>query len=143
MTAIGEGQLLLLDTHVWLWLVRGDPGLTSSARKEIKNAAKDGRLRISVITVWEVGKLAARKRIVLGKPVAAWIEDALANSGTTVEALTPQIAATSCELPDGFRSDPGDEIIIATARAISANLVTRDRKILEYAATGYVRATRA
>lgn len=96
-----------------------------------------------MITVWEVGKLAARKRVILGQPVTPWIEDALTSSGATLEAITPQIAAASCELPDGFRSDPADEIIIATARAISGTLVTRDRKILEYAAGGYLSAVRA
>jgi PIN domain nuclease of toxin-antitoxin system len=134
---------LLLDTHIWLWLVHGNSTLSPATKETVKGAANAGQLRVSVITVWEVGKLVARGRIILGKPLVSWVEDAVASSGGVLEPITSQIAAASCELPDGFRSDPGDEIIIATARAIDAVLMTRDREILDYAARGHMNAQRA
>jgi PIN domain nuclease of toxin-antitoxin system len=60
-----------------------------------------------------------------------------------LEPLSPAIALGSCYLPGGFRSDPADQIIIATARVIGATLMTRDRRILDYAKGGHVNAIAA
>jgi PIN domain nuclease of toxin-antitoxin system len=37
-------------------------------------------------------------------------------------------------------TEPADRIIAATARALGATLVTRDRRLLDYAAAGHVAA---
>jgi PIN domain nuclease of toxin-antitoxin system len=57
--------------------------------------------------------------------------------------LSPAIAVESWELPGVFRADPADRIIVATARATGATLLTRDRRILDYAACGYLTAIAA
>jgi len=87
--------------------------------------------------------LVSRSRIRLGKPVAAWIEESLADPGPRIEALSPAVAVESCQLPGGFRSDPTDEILVATARVTGAVLMTRDRRILDYAAGGHLTALAA
>jgi PIN domain nuclease of toxin-antitoxin system len=48
--------------------------------------------------------------------------------------LSPSIAVESWELPGTFHADPADRIIVATARVTGATLLTRDRRILDYAA---------
>jgi PIN domain nuclease of toxin-antitoxin system len=68
MPKTSERQPLLLDTHVWLWLVLASEALGSAARRTISRAASVGNLRIAAMTVWEVALLAPRRRIVLGKP---------------------------------------------------------------------------
>jgi PIN domain nuclease of toxin-antitoxin system len=135
-----EPQPLLLDTHIWLWLVAGSPELSSSARQAIEGAVRAGMLRIAAISLWEVAMLASRKRIVLGKSIALWLAEALAEPGPGVEPLTPPVAIESCTLPEGFHSDPADRMIVATARVTSAALMTRDRQILAYAARGHLTA---
>ena len=40
-------------------------------------------------------------------------------------------------------SDPADRLIVATARMANATLMTRDRRILDYAATGHLTAIAA
>jgi PIN domain nuclease of toxin-antitoxin system len=87
--------------------------------------------------------LASRYRIVLGKPTAEWVEEALLAPGLSLEPLTPTVAVESCHLPAGFRSDPADHMIVATARVLGATLMTRDRRILDYAAQGHLMATAA
>ncbi|HEY0423571.1 MAG TPA: hypothetical protein VGC82_09645 [Rhodopila sp.] len=42
-------------------------------------------------------------------------------------------------LPGAFHADPGDRLIIATARHLGTPIVTGDRKILAYAEAGFVR----
>ena len=43
-----------------------------------------------------------------------------------------QIAKTSVNLPDFMHKDPADRIIIATALNLGAELVTSNKKILNY-----------
>jgi PIN domain nuclease of toxin-antitoxin system len=143
MPKTSEPQSLLLDTHIWLWLVQGNSRLRSPARGAISRAATAGRLRIAAITVWEIALLSSRKRVVLGKPLARWVDDALAASGVGVEPLSPRIAVESCELPDGLHGDPADRIIVATARLADLVLITRDRRILDYASEGHLKTIAA
>jgi PIN domain nuclease of toxin-antitoxin system len=143
MPKTSDPQPLLLDTHVWLWLLQGNSRLRSAARSAIGRAASVGGLRIAAITVWEVALLSARGRVVLGQPMVPWIEEALAGSGVAVEPLSPRVAAESWELPDGFHADPADRMIVATARITNARLMTRDRRILDYAERGHLTAVSA
>ena len=87
--------------------------------------------------------LASRGRIRLSKPLRAWVDDSSAEPAPGLEPLTLEIALASCQLPDAFRSDPADEIIVATARVTGAILMTRDRRILAYAAAGHLNAIAA
>jgi PIN domain nuclease of toxin-antitoxin system len=136
-------ELLLIDTHVWLWLMEGEAKLSPMQRQTINDAAAEGRLRLSVISIWEVALLASRNRIALSKPIETWIDESLIDPAPVLEPLSPIIALASCHLPGGFRSDPADQIIVATARVTGAMLMTRDRRILDYAAAGHVNAITA
>jgi PIN domain nuclease of toxin-antitoxin system len=132
---------LLLDTHAWVWLNLGEAGVFSRARlSAIERAAAEGRLRIAVISVWEVGMLAAKGRVHFGIPVADWVRGALAHPGIALADLTPEIALEACALPGALHGDPADRIIVATARALGATLLTRDRAILRYSRGGHVKA---
>jgi PIN domain nuclease of toxin-antitoxin system len=46
--------------------------------------------------------------------------------------LTREIVLDATALPDGFRSDPADEIIVATARVLGLPLLTADEKLCAY-----------
>jgi PIN domain nuclease of toxin-antitoxin system len=143
MRRTSEPRPVLLDTHIWLWLAAGTAPLRSGAREAIGIAASRGILKVAAISIWEIALLASRNRIVLGKPTSEWVEDALLAPGLSLEPLSPKIAIESCHLPAGFRSDPVDNLIVATARVIGATLMTRDRRILEYADEGHVVAVAA
>jgi PIN domain nuclease of toxin-antitoxin system len=135
--------VLLIDTHVWLWLMEGSAELKPDTLAILDEAAADGSLHLSVISVWEIAMLVSRGRLRLSKPLQAWIEDSLADPGPALQPISVAAAMESCLLPNGFRSDPADEIIVATARVQGATLLTRDRRILDYAAAGHVNALRA
>jgi PIN domain nuclease of toxin-antitoxin system len=143
MPRTSEARLVLLDTHIWLWLAAGTEPLSRPARDAIAVAAGGGTLRVAAMSVWEIAMLASRNRIVLGKPTAEWVEEALSAPGLALEPLSPMIAIESCQLPAGFRSDPADHLIVATARMTGATLMTRDRRILGYAAAGHLMAAAA
>jgi PIN domain nuclease of toxin-antitoxin system len=125
---------LLLDTCAVLWLAEGIE-LAADARKAVAEA----NLNVSPISVWEIANLVRKNRIVLAMPVAKWFRQALEKMEAAMLELTVEVLAGSCELPGSPPSDPADRIIIATAREASMVLMTRDKAILAYSRTGYVR----
>ena len=143
MKRTSDRDLLLLDTHVWLWLVAGSSDLSAEARNAIKRATAAGALRIAAISLWEIASLAAHGRIVLGKSIRLWLDEALAEPGPAIDPLSPEIAIESYALPEAFHRDPADRLIVATARVANATLMTRDRRILDYAARGHLTAIAA
>ena len=90
MKRTSDRDVLLLDTHVWLWLVAGSSDLSTEARNAIERATAVGALRIAAISLWEVVLLASHGRIVLGKSIGPWLEEALADPGPTIDPLSPQ-----------------------------------------------------
>lgn len=143
MTRISEPHPLLLDTHVWLWFMLADAELAISGKNVINRAAASGQLRIAAISIWEAALLASRGRVVLSRPLAQWMTAAVSAPGLSIEPLLPQVAVEACCLPEVFHRDPADRLIAATARVVSATLMTRDRRILDYAARGHLAAIAA
>ena len=129
---------LLLDTHVLLWLLRGDPRLSPPVRQRIDEAARQRQLWVSAITPWEIGMLVAKGRLVLDRDVAEWIDAALALPGLQLAPLDPGVAVASTRLPQLFHGDPADRIVVATARHLAAALVTADTVLLAYGGQGHL-----
>ena len=134
---------ILLDTHVWVWLMLGDNRLGRANRRMLEKAVPDGRLRVSVISVWEVAMLETKGRLTLALDCESWVQEALAAPGVRLAELTPHIAISSTNLPGVFHGDPADRMLVATARETDALFLTADQAILEYAAQGHVHALRA
>ena len=138
------GPVLLLDTHVWIWLMNGDPALRGSpAVPAIEQAAREVRVGVAAISVWEVGMLEAKGRTILPMDGMLWIENALAAPGVRLIPLSPDIAIQSTRLPGAFHGDPADRMLVATARCRGCLLVTRDQRILDYGEQGLVRVLAA
>lgn len=134
---------LVIDTHVWLWL-EADPGrLGQAARARIEQAARAGRLWVSVMSVWEIGMLVAKDRIRLAMPVDEWVRQASATPGMQMLGVIPEIALESTRLPDAPHGDPVDRLLMASARVHNLTLVTADEKILAYAGQGHLKALKA
>lgn len=117
--------MIVLDTHVWLWWI-SDPGRPPHAARSAIDAGP--RIGISTLSAWEVALLVARGRIELDREVSTWVRQAV--SRDRVEPVAPSVAAEAARL-DGETSlgDPVDRLIYATARALRARLVTRDRAL--------------
>lgn len=135
-------ETVLLDTHAWLWLAGGEK-MAPAARKLVESSANADGLVMSPISLWEVGMLAAKGRIVVHPDCLAWVTEALVRTGVRLLPFSPQVAVGSSFLPEGFHGDPADRIIVATAMASSATLITRDAQILAYARRRHFKALRA
>lgn len=135
-------ETILLDTHVWLWIAGGER-IAPTARRLIEAASGEEGLVMSPISIWEVGMLAAKGRIAVQPDCLGWVSVALAKTGVRLLPMSAQIAVGSSFLPDGFHGDPADRIIVASAIAAPATLITRDARILAYARRGHFRAVSA
>jgi PIN domain nuclease of toxin-antitoxin system len=117
--------MILLDTHAWLWLTSDPDRLGEAARKAIRNERSRS---IAAISCWEVAMLAARGRIELDRDPVSWMEDSLRAEDIELLPLTPAVAVASAQL-EPFHGDPADRLIVATALAHGAPLVTKDENI--------------
>ena len=134
-----EPRLLLLDTHVWIWVVEGVAAeLARPAVARIERASVAGAIRVAAISVWEVAMLEARGRLRLALEIDEWVRQALTAPGTQLVPHLPEIAIDSARLPGDPEGDPADRILIATARRIGASLVTRDERVLAYGRSGHL-----
>ena len=133
--------MLLLDTCAVLWLGRGEQ-VAESALVAMERAREAGDLLVSAVSAWEIGLGATRKRAPLDlRPTAKdWLLDFIARADTRVLELSPMAALDAAFLPEPFHRDPADRLLVAQAREVDAPLVTRDRRILDYAELGHVQA---
>ncbi len=135
-----DNRRLLLDTHVFVWLMNGDPRLSNTTvQRRIEAAARDTELLLSVVSVWEIGRWVRTGLLRTPLPAADWVSRALDTPGLVVAPLDPAVAVEAGALPGSPPADFADQVIVATARYRDALLVTADTGMREYAAGGYLR----
>ena len=120
--------MILLDTHALLWLDARDERLGLGARSSADEALNHDELMISAISFCEIAALVRQGRILLRLPIATWVED-IAALGLREVMVDAGIAIASVAL-EQFHRDPADRIIVATALALDATLLTADERIL-------------
>jgi PIN domain nuclease of toxin-antitoxin system len=121
--------MILLDTHVLVWLRLGDRTLGSRTRAAIEGATRDGTLAVSTITFWEAGMLRDKGRIQLPAEPSAW-RASLLRDGLVEIPVDGVIAARAGSLRD-IHGDPADRLILATALE-GHRLITADARLLDW-----------
>lgn len=122
--------MILLDTHVLIWLTEGVAQLGARARQMSDEALALDRLAVSAMTFWEMAMLHQRGRIQLVQPVPMW-RRTLLDQGVIEIPLTGELGIAAATLPD-FHADPADRFITATALRHRATLITADGRILTW-----------
>ena len=125
----------LLDTCAFIWMAEG-----ASMDERAERVIRDGKLRVSPVTAWEVGLLVARGRIALRAKPSVWFQQHCDVYDIELAGLNTEILVDSSFLPGKARGDQADRIIIATARAEGMTIITRDKEILDYARQDHVLA---
>lgn len=128
---------ILLDTHVAMWLVEG--ALSRKTTMVLEKAAQSEELLLSPISAWELGMLVRKQRVAVENSIDDYVHALYSRPGVLTATLTPAIAVASTLLSDAVGRDPADRILIATAEAYRARLMTRDARIQQFAkATGRI-----
>lgn len=116
---------LLLDTHIWLWLVIEPRRLGNRTLKTLRNLQNE--IWISPISTLEALTLHHKRRVRLQGDLTEWV--ARATAGTKVALFTHEIALACRQFPSDY--DPFDRILAATALVLDLTLVTADGKLLD------------
>ena len=125
---MGRSLLILLDTHVVVWLAFEEARISKQAASKILEAREGGEgLAISDISLFELARVFKRERVRL----AIGIESALAEVERRLAVLpiTGEISLRTLSLPGRYPKDPVDRIIGATALVEGIPLITADREI--------------
>jgi len=117
--------VIVVDTHVLIWWTNAPHKLAPSAREALE---KTEVVAVSVITGWEIGVLARRKRIEIEGDALSWMRNLEGGRNLLILPVTLEISAQAAEWHETLR-DPIDCLIAATALAHNASLITKDDRI--------------
>ena len=116
---------LLLDTHIWLWILQQPERLGRRVRRELNDPASE--FWLSPISTWEALTLNAKGRIRLHGDLTDWVAQATAPFREA--PLTHDIVRVARQLPIP-QEDPADRFLAATAKVLELTLVTADSALL-------------
>jgi PIN domain nuclease of toxin-antitoxin system len=120
--------MILVDTHVVVWLAFDQDQISRKARSAIDVARKSGDgLAISDITLLELATLASKGRIRLDISLESFLQEV--ESRFVVLPISGRACARAMGLPANYPKDPTDRIIGATALVEGLSLLTADREI--------------
>jgi PIN domain nuclease of toxin-antitoxin system len=122
--------VILLDTHILLWMSL-DPGrLSKAATLAIQDARSKGLLCISDITLWEIALLARRGRIQISSTVDSFLQEVVVP--VVVKPITAAIAGRAAQFPEKYPKDPADRLIGATSLIEKLPLITADESLRRF-----------
>ncbi len=117
--------MILLDTHVVIWLALTPEKISPAATAAIREAESVGAiLGISAMTLYEVVYSIRRGRIQPSVPHQVFLDRI--RSRLKVFPVSDTIAQCAAELSAPFHGDPMDRIIAATTIVENCVLITHD-----------------
>jgi PIN domain nuclease of toxin-antitoxin system len=122
--------MILLDTHVLIWLDEGSHLLGKKALQQINQEFEGGIIAVSAISFWEVSMLVQKQRLEIRMLLDDWRGE-LIQSGVQEIPVDGSIAICAGGLQN-FHGDPADRLIVATGLKFESTLVTADQKILSW-----------
>lgn len=122
-------EIIVLDTHIWLWFINSNlDKFPSHWLSQIEAASRVG---ISPVSCYEVALAHSRGRLELSSTPAEWFQGALTTAGIEIFPVTEVIAARAVDLSP-VHKDPFDRLIIATALVYRAKLASIDSLFPQY-----------
>jgi PIN domain nuclease of toxin-antitoxin system len=121
---------LLLDTHIFIWLINGSENLSQNARQAIEDEGNP--LYLSIASLWEITIKTSLGKLELEIPLEQIVEDFILPSGIEFLPIHLPHLLVLRNLPLHHR-DPFDRLLISQAKSESLTLVSEDRSFGQYA----------
>ena len=116
---------LLLDTHVFIWVVTDSRSLRRAARDTIRSAEQ---VFVSAASIWEIA-IKIRLGKMEGDPQQ--LSDAIDESGFLELPVAARHAAHVAKLPP-HHADPFDRLLVAQAITEPLRFLTADSMLAQY-----------
>jgi PIN domain nuclease of toxin-antitoxin system len=125
---VGQSEVILLDTHVVVWLALDIARISRKAKIEIARVRDTGEgLGVSDISLLEIATLERKRRIALNVTLETFLWEV--EQRFTILPITGPVCVRTLSLPSNYPDDPADRVIGATALVEGIHLVTADEEI--------------
>lgn len=122
---------LLLDTHAFLWFIKGSDKLSEHAKRLIENPANDRFL--SAGSLWEMAIKVSIGKLEVPLPITRLIQEHVEGNAIKVLPLQPGHLDEQRKLPF-HHGDPFDRLIIAQAVGEKMKVISRHEEFGAYPA---------
>jgi PIN domain nuclease of toxin-antitoxin system len=120
---------VLLDTHIWLWMLAEPDRLSDPTRDLIQDG--DTTLYLSSVSSWEIAIKHSLGRLPLPEPPEQYVPARMRTTG--VRGLPIEHAhALHVDTLEMHHRDPFDRLLVAQSRVEGLPLVTADRVFERY-----------
>ena len=115
---------LLLDSHTFLWFIRGDPKLSGHAREAIEDV--DNERLLSTGSLWELSIKASLGKLRLNMTIAELVREHVTGNAMSLLTIRPEHLDVLVTLPFHHK-DPFDRLLIAQALTEGVAILGKDR----------------
>lgn len=123
---------ILLDTHISLWFVGGDPALSAPSRAAVESTENERLL--SLASVWEMAIKVSLGKLTLPGDFGSFVAKQMADNDIGLLGIEMAHTNLVVGLPFHHR-DPFDRLLIAQAIAERIPIVSQDRLFDAYPVT--------
>ncbi|HEY7895242.1 MAG TPA: type II toxin-antitoxin system VapC family toxin [Gemmatimonadaceae bacterium] len=120
---------VLLDTHVWLWMVAAPERLSKKGRSIV--IAAENELVLSAASAWEIAIKVALGKLTLPETPESYIPRLMARTAVTALPVHARHALHVATLPKHHR-DPFDRMLVAQAQLEDLPILTADTAFRRY-----------
>ncbi|MHB1533480.1 MAG: type II toxin-antitoxin system VapC family toxin [Acidimicrobiales bacterium] len=120
---------VVADSHAIVWYVQGSTRLSEPARAALAEAEAAGDLVVSVATLVDLWYVTQSTASVSMDQLQMLQEHLVSSEKVTLEPVTLDVAKAAMGFTRAVLPDPWDRLIVATALALQAPLVSRDGAI--------------
>jgi len=120
---------LLLDTHIFIWLIDGNPKLSQTARQAIEDTSNT--LYLSIVSLWEITIKTSLGKLELAIPLEQIVINLILPSGIEILPIHLPHLLVLQTLPFHHR-DPFDRLLISQAKSETLTLVSEDGMFEQY-----------
>ena len=119
---------ILIDTHILIWMLEGNPKLSSQRRGIISDPGNE--VFVSVVSYWEIAIKTSSGKFSISKPLIDILEE-VAESSSNLILVEPSHTLAVSTLPFHHR-DPFDRMLVAQAQVEFLDVMTNDTAFADY-----------